>query len=88
MELKILVEDLKRIVEISKYNHNYYKLPLNINGCNVLYGKSDDDVTTLWALGKLVDEEFQHNCWLGESCVLDCPEYIDLKEANQEMIWT
>jgi len=32
MELKIMVKDLEYIPEISCYNHNYYKLPIPING--------------------------------------------------------
>lgn len=50
----------------------------------------DDDYTTLWALGKFVNDEFQVNCWLGESYIDDfkIPEYIDLSQANETMIWT
>lgn len=42
MELKIMVKDLEHITEISCYNHNYYKLPISINGCDILLGESDD----------------------------------------------
>ncbi len=92
MELRIYVKDLMnmRIDEKSFYNHNYYRIPMKINDCDVLFGKSDDDYTTLWALGKFVNDEFQVNCWLGESYIYDfkIPEYIDLSQANEAMIWT
>mgnify|MGYP001369110176 CR=1 FL=1 len=91
MELRLYVDDLydMRIDEKSCYNHNYYKLPITMNDCDILFGESDDDYTTLWALGKFKDDEFEFNCWLGESFICyDTPEYIDLKQANKDMIWT
>lgn len=90
MELKILVSDLKPILfGNSHYNYNYYELPININGCDILLGVSDDDYTTVWQLGKFVNDEFERDCWLGESSIFnsDVEEYIDLLEANTEMIW-
>lgn len=90
MELKILVSDLKHILDKSYYNYNYYILPMYINGCNIILGVSDDDYTTVWQLGKFVNDEFERDCWLGESSIFDyeVAEYIDLLEANTEMIWT
>jgi len=89
MELKIMVKDLEYIPEISGYNHNYYKLPIPINGCDILLSESDDDYLTLWSLGKFVDGKFIRNCWLGESSIYNSidDEYINLLNANEEMIW-
>lgn len=91
MELKIKVSDLLHVPEKSIYNLNYYKLPIEINGCSILFGKSDDDNTTLWELGKFVDNEFVRDCYLGESFTYskcqDC-EYINLLAANKEMVWS
>jgi len=89
MKLKLLVSDLNHIKEKSFYNNNYYKLPININDCNILFGKSDDDYLTVWSLGKFVDMKFEVNCYLGESSIYNpkIEEYIDLSEANEEMIW-
>lgn len=91
MELKIKVSDLLHIPDKSVYNHNYYELPIKINECNILFGKSDDDNTTLWSLGKFIDNEFERECYLGESFVdarWQDYQYINLLEANKDMIWT
>lgn len=82
---------MSHIPDKSSYNRNYYKLPIEINECDILYGKSDDDNTTLWELGKFVDDKFVRDCYLGESFVFTMWqdwEFVDLLQANKEMIWT
>lgn len=91
MELKLNVFEIEkfRIKDKSTYNNNYYKLPIAINDSNVLLGRSDDDNTTYWSLGDLVNGEFEVNLYLGVSYTDDgFDEYVDLSEANVEMIWT
>ena len=90
MELKIYVEDLTGMIidEKSFYNNNYYRIPMKINNCDVLFGESDDDYTTLWALGEFVNDKFEVNCWLGYSSTYDSktPEHLDLSQASKTMI--
>lgn len=90
MELKIMVSSLEHMKKESWYNHNYYKLPLYISNCDILLGESDDDYTTLWQLGSFINGEFKRFCWLGESSIYksSISEYINLLDANEEMIWT
>ena len=90
MELKLMVSSLEHMEKESWYNHNYYKLPIFINHCDILLGESDDDYTTLWQLGRFVEDKFERECWLGESSIYDSSvsEYINLLDANKNMIWT
>lgn len=91
MELKLPVRFLEHLPELSVYNSNYYKIPFELNSCSILYGKSDDDNTTLWELGNFIDGKFVRNCYLGESYTYtrwQKEQYINLLEANEEMIWT
>ena len=91
MQLKLPVKFLEHLPELSEYNSNYYKLPFELNECSILYGKSDDDNTTLWELGKIIEDKFIRNCYLGESHTytnIQKEQYINLLEANVTMIWT
>ena len=52
--------------EKSYYNHNYYKLDLNVYGdyiipnrCNILYEHCDDDCGAYYTLGYFDGEQFQ-----------------------------
>ena len=91
MELKLPVRLLEYLPEVSVYNSNYYKIPFELISCYILYGNSDDDNTTLWELGKFIDGKFIRDCYLGESYAKanwQKEEYINLLDANEEMIWT
>ena len=37
MKIVFNTEELEHIADGSFYNHNYYYLPVSINGCNILY---------------------------------------------------
>jgi len=87
MELRLLVEELEHLKDRSVYNCNYYQLPISLNNCDILYGESDDDNTTVWELGYFNkhDGEFVHHCYLGESYTSDYPnEFINLLDTT----WT
>lgn len=36
--------ELEHLKEFSMYNHNFYKLPLTIDGCDILFVKWEDDM--------------------------------------------
>lgn len=52
MEVKFDLGKLKHLKEISMYNHNFYRLPLSIDNCDILFVEWQDD-------------EFEINYYLG-----------------------
>jgi len=42
MRITIQKDRLRRIETMSRYNHNYYMLPFEINNCNIFYEEYDE----------------------------------------------
>jgi len=63
----VVLDDLKRIDEVSAYNHNYY-----IYKGFIILGESDDDQETEWFL----INNFSMQNLIGYSYVCDSPEKI------------
>jgi hypothetical protein len=46
------VNNLERLDDISAYNYNYYKLPIVMDGCDMLYVENDEHASiNYWTLG-------------------------------------
>lgn len=43
MKITFNEEKLEHLKEFSMYNHNFYKLPLSIDGCDILFVEWEDD---------------------------------------------
>lgn len=65
MKISIDIERLERIKAISYYNHNYFKLPFSVNGCNVLYQHySLEEEFAGYSIGILAGDNFSPKFWL------------------------
>ena len=70
------VDRLKRIPEVSVYNHNYYSFSHGKYSKLLLYGVSDDDASTEWYLIRGTMQPL----FLGYSDTRDNPEVIFREE--------
>jgi len=57
--IKINNKKCTHLKNISKYNHNYYELPIEIDGCRVLFEECDENYDSYtYHLGNLIDGKF------------------------------
>ena len=60
MIIEIKESDCKYLNRPSYYNHNYYQLPISINGCSVLYDECHDSLGSMeLSIGEFVDEKYK-----------------------------
>ena len=59
MKIKIAIGECERIKELSMYNHNYYVLPIEVDGHKALYEECHEDYDDYdYYLGDIVDGKF------------------------------
>lgn len=81
MIIKINENDCEHLEKISCYNNNYYRVPFEINGCNVIYVRwcgSED--SCMYFLGRYEDGEF------GEERASEFYSVDDMTEAYEGII--
>lgn len=91
--ITIPISDCKHIKEISKYNYNYYKLPYEIEGNDVILEICEEDYDSYtYILGKSSEGDFGKNynhlfysCYYGFD---KCNDFIILDEELRNVILT
>jgi hypothetical protein len=58
--IKFETKSLERIDYLSIYNNNYYKLPIEIEGCDTLFEECDENYNVYyWTLGNIKNSQFE-----------------------------
>lgn len=89
IRVKIPQNICEAMPEISYYNHQYFRMPIEINGCNIFlidYGGSDE----YWhggCIGVLVDGKFDPRFYLHED-ESDDFFYISSASISENFKWT
>jgi len=78
MILRIDIGNCEHLKNISCYNNNYYKLPLDIDECNIVYEKCNEDYNSyMYLLGN--EEE-------GKFGIDNAKEYYSADNHNDECL--
>ncbi len=81
-------EDCEHLQSISSYNNNYYKLPVSILGCNIIYEDYDNLSEDFNGnkLGILTNGKFEEKLYIHQP---DCDKefLIDLEELSVTNSW-
>jgi hypothetical protein len=89
MQVNIPIKICEHLSSISSYNHNYYKLPFDIDGYDVILTICDEyNDSYMYFLGKEKDGQFKNNVDNYFSCIHGfevCKDYIilDTKYKNK-----
>lgn len=89
MEINIPKDNCIHLTDMSCYNHNYYRLPFAINGCDVLYESYDGGENFNGnSIGILIGNEYQVKFWLHTDDNHNEKFMFDSQSIGKENRWT
>ena len=87
MLLIIEVENCE-ILNKSVYNNYYFKIPLTIDGCDVVFIKHDDITYCEVSLGKIIDGVYIVKYYINIEPDENENIYIETSELSDKNLWT